>query len=534
LKLIVIIGTLCIGLSGVIYGQNQSLIVDQNEFLVLEQDSSATKVLVRELLLDWVNEGYIYSSLDSITTDSTRISWYLHKGEQFAWKKIRLIIDDSSEYIFRRKVPQTLLRSYASQGFPFVNFRMIEYSLDNGGVQVTYLVNKGVKVNFDSVQVAGENPFRNSALYNVLGFYPGDIYDEGIYLGITERISQLGFVSVAKPIDIGFSGKEATIYLDLKEEKASLFDAVMGMVPNKKGGQVSFVGNVDLYLANLMKGASSFSFKWNAFGQGSQSLKTGIDIPYIGRLGLGMESDFRLLKQDTTFVDVSAFTEIKLRVSQSQQLGINFSKQSNRDFSNAEADYSSFSYSWYGLSLANSFQTPSTTREERFEYKVQFRLGDRHLIESTDLNDSRSLTWSVKGDQVWTSPIAKKGLVYVRSNAGWLSNDNRILRNEQFRLGGMSSLRGFVDNQFFAAKYYYNNFEYRLYLEDKSFIRGFVDVGVVNEQREGNSFLTSFGIGLSVQVKSGVFNLIFANGQERVNSSLNFNNLIHFGYSSTF
>ena len=106
-----------------------------------------------------------------------------------------------------------------------------------------------------------------------------------------------------------------------------------------------------------------------------------------------------------------------------------------------------------------------------------------------------------------------------------------------FRLGGLNTIRGFNENQFFASNYILSNVELRIILESRSYLFLFSDQSYLvfdNGATRISDLPIGFGLGLQLGTKSGDFRFAYALGRSK-DSSVNFNqSKIHFGIINRF
>ena len=88
--------------------------------------------------------------------------------------------------------------------------------------------------------------------------------------------------------------------------------------------------------------------------------------------------------------------------------------------------------------------------------------------------------------------------------------------NEQTRLGGQKTLRGYDEESVFATRWLVGTLEYRLLIGPNSYLAAFGDYGYVeNLTNRARQFLHPLGLGagMSFETKAGVFGLFAAVGR---------------------
>jgi len=158
---------------------------------------------------------------------------------------------------------------------------------------------------------------------------------------------------------------------------------------------------------------------------------------------------------------------------------------------------------------------------------------NQELYDSIDL---RSIQYSIEAGLKNYFEISQFLVVYHQLRGGVLINDNLFL-NELYRLGGLNTLRGFNENFFFASHYALSNLETRLYIESKSYLFVFYDQSFLSfdvNENDFQDFPLGVGVGVSLGLKAGVFNFVYAIGRSDDQPFTFSLSKIHFGYISTF
>jgi hemolysin activation/secretion protein len=112
-----------------------------------------------------------------------------------------------------------------------------------------------------------------------------------------------------------------------------------------------------------------------------------------------------------------------------------------------------------------------------------------------------------------------------------------VFENEMYRLGGVSSLRGFDDQSIFTPYYLMANLEYRFLLSKNSYFSAFFNSAMVKNNAANQKqfdFPYGFGAGAAIETKAGIFGITYAMGTQQ-NNKISFRSAkIHFGYVNYF
>jgi len=156
------------------------------------------------------------------------------------------------------------------------------------------------------------------------------------------------------------------------------------------------------------------------------------------------------------------------------------------------------------------------------------------LYDSLQKNASQYI---LNGDITYFLPLAKKITLKGEYAGGWISNGPRLFQNELYQLGGFKLMRGFDELSIYATQYHIVTAELRLLISRNSNVYLFSDNGWIQTQftsyeREG--LYNGFGIGTTLETKSGIFSLAYALGRSDFNSLQVRQSKIHFGYVAYF
>jgi outer membrane protein assembly factor BamA len=174
--------------------------------------------------------------------------------------------------------------------------------------------------------------------------------------------------------------------------------------------------------------------------------------------------------------------------------------------------------------------------------QMEFAVGNKNIIQNTAIPPILYEDVMFKTLQYYLEGRIEKHFyfntqwgLFSRLSGGLVQNDNLLL-NDLFRLGGLQSIRGFNENFFFADRYLYINVEPRFYFDTYSYFMIFADMGRIENNIQGlkvdNTF--SAGLGLSLETGNGIFNFIYGLGGSNVqNFALN-QSKIHFGFTGRF
>lgn len=469
-------------------------------------------------------EGYYFAGLDSISGND----YYFHRGQKLK----------AGETIYRRlATAKKHLTNLWNSGYPFAFVQWIpEITLDSASFDFEII--NGPLVVYDSIILL--SPVKTKRLYlsRVLDAENGEPYSEQNFKSLARKLSRIGFVKTNRPIDVSFQSGKAWTYLDLTESSTGSFSGILGMLPNQgNNGRPIITGNIDLTLHNLFHSGKHLDLSWASFGEMSQKLNLLYEHPFVAGSDVNVKGSLDFLRQDSSFLNYSTKIGFDWYASTNLKLGVQYSlsradvllTDSTRI---ANLGIQSFEQNWYGLYLSNG-RRESAERDKYFKYDTELELGNRVDDQETPdgATSKDAINWRIKSNVVSQSLIGKRAAIYLKSSLGWIDN-GQSFTNQRFRLGGLKTLRGFNEQEFFPSAFFVQQTEWRLFFEESSYLYALTDVAFLNQ----DSWSTPIGIGLGITLASdaGLFSFAMAVGaSDKVPLNIS-NTKIHFGYLTRF
>jgi outer membrane protein assembly factor BamA len=495
--------------------------------------------------------GYIDSEVTSFTktNDSTylakiklgkpfnEIKVYYSKID-FNTKELMNIISDLSDDHFvipfyrLEEIMNYLTLLKSEQGNTFVNIRLDNiHKEDFKTIVANLLVDGGNQRTIDQIIVKGYDKFPRSFIKYFAGLKKGKIFNQNEVVNQSELLNSLGFVSNIKPPEVLFKEDSTVVYIYLKKQNNNLFDGVLGFSSDDDSQKLIFNGYLNLELNNNLNFGERLSINFKADGKEQQHFKAAIDLPYLFRSPFGIGAELRIFKKDSSFSTTD------------QQIRVNY-----------QVDLNTKVYSGYKHYESNNLLDEIISEQNIQDYKSDYVLAG--------LNYERfqsNLLFPVKGRLVLHSEIGQRKItntsesqirltgiinhifnlnlhnsIFIQNQTSWISSDT-YLTNELFRFGGINSIRGFDENSIDASLFTVLNSEYRYQFNAGLYLNSIIDIAYFeNDLLKLKENLYSFGLGMGIQTKAGLFKFIIANGNSE-NQDLSFNNTkIHVSLTSRF
>ncbi|MEM9053276.1 MAG: BamA/TamA family outer membrane protein [Bacteroidota bacterium] len=534
-----------------------------NDGKILRQKKIASDSSFRDGLNEIIEnlraDGYLLAEIkQDYEGDSIKFRIEVGRQYEFAfidWNKfpknylnlagVRTRKDRYSARAMSREISKMLVYSQET-GFPFARVNVDSAGYKNGLLSIQLGIDSGPKVNFDSLMAQGINKTKGSYLQNYLGVVPGRPYRQSIIKELENKIEQLNFLTLNNTPTVDFVNNMAKVKMELSENKVNTFDGVVGLLQNEGDNRVTITGIVDLELYNLFGTGKSLELHWQQQRELSQSLDLTYEQPQLFKSSLGLNFNYNQLKEDTTFINRNIGLGLTIPWK-NVRMSLSYLRTTGRILSGnienpEDPDIADFNIDNYQL-IGTIGQFTQGVFRKQWEFNLGIKVGDKRILRNPliadsyyQLTDLKSTQYSFLGQLTWKLPIGESLLIYQNIEVEKLFNEELFL-NDLFRLGGLNSLRGFNELEFFVNQYALSNLELRWLWNSKSYLFGFYDQAFFELEIADNSQSDNplgVGAGVSLTTDTGVFRLVYALGSsdEQV---ISFNQAkIHFGFTSRF
>jgi len=534
-------------------------------------DSLTALRTVRELVLALQADAYLTASADDMHWSRDTVRVHLYVGEQFRWAYLHngnlgdglLTRAGYREKFFRRTpwhpadwvaLQERVLTEAENQGYPFATVGIDSLRLSGRDIAGRVVLKRGPVVYFDSLQIVGSSKTKKRFLAKYLQILPEAPYSQQRVAAAAALLRQLPYVRLRAEPEVRFARGRARVYLLLDERSANQFDAIVGLLPNDGRSGVQFTGDVTVALRNLRGGGKQLGLQWRKVDAASQLLDLSYLHPNIFGTPLEVGTTFNLYKQNNDFLTLRPRLQVSYPTARAGRLTFFAEQRSSRLLDsllrlrttlpdNADSEYIS-----YGIGYSRANLDDIYFPHRGLFLSVQGGVGTKTVRKNADLNDSlyrrvnfRSTQYSLsgRGERYWA--LSRQSVLLVRLRGEGLFNQ-RLFLNDLFRLGGLNSLRGFSENQFYTNAYGVGTVEFRQFTGPEGYVFIFADQAVLQAYLPTNLATraldqpTGLGAGLSFRTPAGLFQFVYSVGRsEFLNTSFSLtNSKVHFGLTSRF
>ncbi|MFC3878970.1 BamA/TamA family outer membrane protein [Algoriphagus namhaensis] len=437
-----------------------------------------------------------------------------------------------------------------NDGFPFANIQLTDLQRAGDSLRGVVDFDPGPLITWDSLKVVGDSRTSARYLQNLSLLNPGEAFSQKEFEKATRQISRSPYFRLASEPQIAFQQRKAQPIFELRDRNSNVLDGIIGILPNEnEPGKVLITGQLDLELYHLGGKGRDIALHWQRLNIQTQSLDLSYHESFLFGSPISASLGFSLLKQDSTFLN--RFFDLNFGYRPSRDLNLSFfTKRQSSDLI-FTADFSEITvlpevadYRWnqYGLALDwNALDSPELPRNG-VRVRTKFAAGNKRIVENTAFPENIYNDIELNTPQYSLQASVEKHLfikpawgMWIHGSLGFIENQNLLL-NDLFRIGGLKTIRGFNENFFYARSFAFVNFEQRFFFGERSFLMVFGDAGFVENPfaEQTQDFPVSVGTGITLDTGNGLFKFILGVGSANEQPFSFTYSRIHFGYVARF
>lgn len=568
---------------------SDSLTAKQIPFTRKITDSLSFHNTLSQWRTDAHNKGFYAASIDTIWRKDTFYCATLHVGKPFVWLQLSkgnvppLILDKVG---FRQKkyqnsifnineannLKERIIGYYENHGYPFASVQLDSILIQEEKIFAQLRLNKGKLIYFDGIKLSDDSvKIDPKFLEKYLALTPKSIFDFQKIKTLKNRLNELPYLQIVEDPFISFIDNKAKVELNVRKNRASRFDAVLGVLPatnttpTATQNRLLITGTLNLDLQNALGKGERFIIDYQRIKAETQEIKVQGTYPYILNMNIGADASLNIFKSDTSFTNIKSNVGLQYLFSANNYVKLYWAQ----DLTNLG--------SFDTLDLINNRRLPERLDvdasaygievvKQRLDYRYNPRRGWAIQLKSDigtriirknnaiaslrdDNNPSfdfgtlydalalRSVRWQGNISLQYYIALLKQSTIKLQIQAAGLFTKTAPYQNEQYRIGGNRLLRGFNEASLFATRYAVFTTEYRFLFSQNSYFNVFSDVGYVDNhtiRTQITQYPMAFGAGMTFQTRAGLFSLSYALGRI---PPLKFDvrsGKIHFGYVSLF
>lgn len=462
-------------------------------------------------------KGYIFSEIN-LKSDSLHIK----KGNLIEKIKLSYKSPDqkkqSSEISFKnlKSTLKQINQNYSDQGFPFNEINIDKITqLDTHLIKMELVITKNQKRRIDDLIIKGYTPLSSKQIKRSLNIGKKNLSEQKINEELEYLQNKLSFKLIKNP-SVLYKKDKSVLYLHTEKASRNMFDGVLGF--SNENDKFKLSGDLELKLNNNLNAGESFQLNYKNTDSDQETIRAELTYPFIFNSRFDLETNFQIFRQDSSYTNTSFKAGLNFNINKTYY--IKGSYQTRKSNAINEETNKDFKY--------NAF---SATFGARWENLGQIELSTEFGQRKTETTDNQTLLEIKYFNKV---NFNKTYHLLIQNENALLSSKN-YLNNETFRIGGINSIRGFLENSIISTKYSSLRLDHNFELTETLTIIGITDYLLsFNDLDKIRTNYYSFGFGLSLQQNNTNIRIIMANGFTD-NSDIDFNNTkIHIRLATFF
>ena len=485
--------------------------------------------------------GYYTLQVDSVK--GKRV--YLNKGKNYKriWVKNEILFKDQAFHSTYNldSIISDYINEQEAKGYTFANVQLIPLGFKDEEQQLELKLNLGSQRKIDAVKSIGYTKLSKGYIKYGLGLKPNKIYTDDVLQNASRIMHSTAFIEEVQAPQTLFRPDSTIVYLYTKKLKSNVFDGILGF-GNDEQGKFKLNGNVLLELNNVFNGLEQIRFNWIGTANRNTTLDFRVKVPYLLKSPIGSETQFKIFKQDSVFVNLNLQERLFYHLSPNSSIGVNLMYTSSNyllDDAVFAAAYDDYNKIGFGLSYDYFQKHALYLMEGKSMLKVLAATVSRKEANyslTEEYINKKSKQYEIGLETYRLFELSQKHYFKVLASFKTLiDQDDEFSENELYRIGGFGSVRGFNEESIVANMYGIGGIEYRFLPNEGFYVSLFGDYAFTENKRvDLHSNFLSFGTGLSFLTKLGIFNLSYAVGKTN-NLPFDFkDSKIHFGILSQF
>ena len=520
------------------------------------KDSLAVIQFLQNIQIKAVKKGFILSSFDSIHFKNSEVFVHFTLGDklneihlsytkediQFLKQKGNLKEKQLANIPFQAgelaKIMRLLYQSGVNNGYPFTKITLDSVLFEGNSIHAKLLLNKGELYRIKQIHIKGDSLLSKQMISSLIRIKEGDLFSDANLASISRHIKQVNHLQEIKPHEILFTKDGVELFVYVKSNPISSVNGVLGLQPNPITEKLAVTGELSLKLVNVFHKSEMMQLNWRSIQPGTQSLNSGFNYPYLFKSPFGIDAAFNLYKKDSTFLEIKAQLGIQYQLAGGSFLKAYYQNNGSSILSGASSSTLNFSTvrtSAYGLSFLRKELDYIPNPSSGYMLLTDVAIGNRNARKADTSDIITTTTFRMSAQFNWFIPLAKRHVLRFGVNAETYYA-SEIYENERFRFGGLTSLRGFNEDELFATTKAILTLEYRFLVDQNSHAFAFFDQGMYENTSTTyeRDFPFGFGAGFSFGTQLGIFSISYGIGKQFDNPVLLKNGKVHFGYVAYF
>ncbi len=438
-----------------------------------------------------------------------------------------------------------ILTLYEENGFPYCQVSPTHFTIsDQGRLSFTFLVEEGPRVEIKEIQLEGLKTTKKEVILrelrgDLLGLFSQSKVDASL-----RRLERLSYIAEIEKTQLlaGADPEKGILKISLLEKRNNTLSGILGYAPASGSRKGNLFGTMELVFDNIFGTARMTRWNWSKKDPYSSQFSFLYREPWLLGFPPTLELEFSQTDYDSTYLQLSFSARLVFNSTGRFSWGIQARWEKVAPGTAGET-YLSHSRK-YGVGVVFSvdlLDRPANPRKGLFyQADIGYGLKRNYSTSSFTPEKEKASSKQISLDLSHFLPTLRKQTFSVSLHLKALNTDEKSIPiSDQFRLGGINSIRGYREQEFAGTRIAWANLEYRFLLNRNSRIFLFTDLGYCERNSPAGSAgqfgkisgeKLGYGFGLRIDSKAGLLGIDYGLGEGDSFSQ----GKVHFGITNRF
>ena len=438
-----------------------------------------------------------------------------------------------------------ILTLYEENGFPYCQISPSHFKISEGrGLSFSFLVEEGPRVKIREVQLVGLKTTKKKVILrevgtDILGFFSQSRLNTSL-----RRIKRLSYIEKIEETQLlaKDNPEEGILRITIVERKNNTFSGILGYAPSVGNRKGNLFGSVDLVFDNIFGTGRRIGWSWSRKDPYSSEFFFLYREPWVLGFPPTLELKLSQLDYDSTFLQLSFSAKLLFNSTSKVSWGVEGGWEKVVSGSAGKTYLPDSRKYRMGIVFSVDLLDQTDNPRKGILYGTEISYAQKRNYPTSFFIPEKQKTYLINFslDLNHFIPTLKKQTFLVGLHFKGLNTDeDQVPISDQFKLGGINSIRGYREEEFFGTKIAWTNLEYRFLLDrnsrfflfgDYGFFQRKVLSGTDKDLKKISGKKLGYGFGLRIDSKAGLLGIDYGLGEDDSFSQ----GKIHFGVTNRF
>lgn len=435
---------------------------------------------------------------------------------------VKIPIQKAEEFL------QDIVQKAAHEGYPLASVKLDYFQATNNMLSCKLVIELNSIRTIDNIVIMGYEKFPKNHLHQLRRLYSKKLFSDNNVQRLRSDFEKFRFARTTKPPEVLFTEDSTKIYLYAEKTQSNQFDGFIGF-SNDQQNEFTLNGYVDLLLVNALNSGERILFNWKNDGNQQNTLHAGLDLNYLFKSPMALKTEFHIFRQDSTFQNTRSSFDIGYIFRNFNKVFIGIEQLQSSSNTTNNPLIADFKNSFFTTTYSGEvFDASQPFFSEKTNIFLKLGLGSRNT------QNNKESQFYARTEVSHNLTLNEKNILHLKNINFYLKSDNYLI-NELYRYGGVQSLRGFRENSLQSSFLASIISEYRYIISESIYVHSIIDYGYAEDKTASlRTNLYGFGFGFGLQTKSGLLNLIYANGNSNLDDFKLSNSIVHISLKTSF